>query len=715
MRGEGVTNHASGTRTWAGGRRRGRWLVAALAALALLSLGIGRASALVVDDPARVDLKVLVVSADGTEPTFGLWKSTLEKAGVPYDSLLAADEPLTMDRLVAGPSHARYQAVVLATGNLAYFDGASWASAFTPEEWATLHEYESSFGIRQISAFAYPGPEYGLEYPSASGDLGGQTASVTQAGAAVLPYLVGPVPIDHGSWGYRTAPTDPAAFQTLVSLGGSPLAGVYTHPEDGREELVLTVDSNQWMLQGQLLPSGLLRWVTKGVYLGYERAYLGLHVDDVLLPSDRWDMVTNTTPEDGRTIRMRSNDVTKAVSWSRTNNLRLDFVFNGDGAGRRDSLTAALLQRKQLFGWINHTFTHPNLDAASQATIESEITQNIDFARLNNLPGFDPQELVTGQHSGLNNPAMPAALEHTGVRWIASDTSRTFDQAPVGPAVTIPRYPTNVYYNVGTSDEQLDEYNHIFYEACVPTPVTTCFTQPATWEQYVDNSTKQILGHILANDPRPHFVHQSNLAEQGTFYVVVDEVLRRYRSYLRAPLVQPRQSQAAQALTRSDAWAAAVEAGQVTAYVQGSNVVVQGPAGLEVPLTGTSVGDEYAGARSGWQRLEGAELVLALPGGAQPFAVPAALPAAAVAPAALAPQTMVVQGDGLAASSTMSVELPTDPAFSAEGLTYAVSAAREAALWANSASEGASRVDHSHDHHGHDHGDDHDHDHDHDH
>jgi hypothetical protein len=682
MRGEGGTSHAGGTRTRAGGPRRGRWLVAALAALTLLSLGAGRASALVVDPPARVDLQVLLVSADGTEPTFGLWKATLEKAGVPYDSLLAVDEPLTMDRLVAGPSHARYQAVVLATGNLVYFDGASWASALSPEEWATLHEYESSFGIRQISAFAYPGPEYGLEYPSAAGDLGGQTGAVTEAGATVFPYLVGPVPIAQSSWGYTTAPTDPLAFETLVSLGGSPLAGVYTHPEDGREELVMTVDSNQWMPQGQLLAWGLLRWVTKGVHLGYQRAYLGLDIDDVFLPDDRWDMVTNTTPEDGPGVRMRAADVVRAASWGQTNGLRLDFVFNGEGARLRDPLTWALLLWKQSFGWVNHTFTHHNLDAESQADIESEITRNINFARRYNLPGFDPEELVTGQHSGLNNPAMPPALEQTGIRWIASDSSRTFDQAPLGPALTVPRYPTNVYYNVGTRAEQLDEYNYIFYEACVPTPVTTCFTEPATWEVYVDNSAKQIFDHILANDPRPHYFHQSNLAEEGTFYAVVDEVLRRYRAYVRAPLVQPRQSQAGQALARANAWAEAVEAGQVAAYVEGSNVVVQGPDGLEVPLTGTSVGDEYAGSRSGWEHIEGGQLVLALPGGATPFAVPAGA----------LPQPAVAMGDQLAAPSTGAVEQPTDPARSAEGLTYAGRSAREAALLASMADKAASKV-----------------------
>ena len=34
----------------------------------------------------RVDLKVLLLSADGTEPGFGAWKAALDREGVPYDT-----------------------------------------------------------------------------------------------------------------------------------------------------------------------------------------------------------------------------------------------------------------------------------------------------------------------------------------------------------------------------------------------------------------------------------------------------------------------------------------------------------------------------------------------------------------------------------------------------------------------------------------------------
>ena len=40
-----------------------------------------------------VDLKVLLISADGSEPGFGAWKAELEREGVPYDTLVAYNGP----------------------------------------------------------------------------------------------------------------------------------------------------------------------------------------------------------------------------------------------------------------------------------------------------------------------------------------------------------------------------------------------------------------------------------------------------------------------------------------------------------------------------------------------------------------------------------------------------------------------------------------------
>ena len=54
-------------------------------------------------------------------------------------------------------------------------------------------------------------------------------------------------------------------------------------------------DGNGGQLQSELLRHGELNWVTRGVYLGDQRNYLAINIDDVFLSDDSWDTATHTT------------------------------------------------------------------------------------------------------------------------------------------------------------------------------------------------------------------------------------------------------------------------------------------------------------------------------------------------------------------------------------------------------------------------------------
>ena len=204
-----------------------------------------------------------------------------------------------------------------------------------------------------------------------------------------------------------------------------------------------------------MLGHGLVTWLTKGVHLGYWRNWFSLHVDDVLLPDDRWDTAatapsaTTARPSHHRTrpIRMMPADVDTLVAWQKTNGIKLDVAFNAAGsveAGAADPLTARLLARKADLRWLNHTYSHPYLGCvqdftvvpwrcatepatgatryAAQADIAAEITKNLDWARAKGIT-VDKRELVTGEHSGLrslpqmpvDNPNLGPALQAAGV------------------------------------------------------------------------------------------------------------------------------------------------------------------------------------------------------------------------------------------------------------------------------------------------------------
>ena len=154
--------------------------------------------------------------------------------------------------------------------------------------------------------------------------------------------------------------------------------------------------------------------------------------------------------------------------------------------------------------------------------------------------------------------------------------------------------------------------------------VTTCRTAPATWPEYVTSETRVMFRHLMDNDPRPHFFHQSNLADYnpalpetdpdqgGIMYPVIGALVDRYEAAIdrsNSPLIQLTSSQVAETLARADAWAAA--RASVSAWVQDGRVYVKnnGASAVTVPLTGTTHGDLYGGQRSGWITLNAGQQV----------------------------------------------------------------------------------------------------------
>ena len=136
------------------------------------------------------------------------------------------------------------------------------------------------------------------------------------------------------TFGYPATPVNTRDWQTLLAgPGDTAFLGVYTHPDDGREELVSTVAGNQFQNHVQLLRHGMLNWVTRGVFLGYQRNYLEVQVDDLFLGDDAWDPATNTTSYDpADASRMTPADVDRALAWSQARGVRLDFAYNGGGS-----------------------------------------------------------------------------------------------------------------------------------------------------------------------------------------------------------------------------------------------------------------------------------------------------------------------------------------------------------------------------------------------
>jgi hypothetical protein len=573
-------------------------------------------------------MSVLLLGA-GTEPSFRTWQLALENAGVPHDAIVlgARRNDLGLQREDGRP---RFQAVIVSTSELV-------REALPTDARVQLEALEREFGIRRLTAYALPGAENGLQTPKWAGPLESVSLHLTSSGATIFPYLQGQLPVDPGSWGYLADPIDNERFDPLVvAEDGSTLVGVHRR-RDGREQMVQTFDANAGQIQAQLLRRGQLEWLTRGRYLGHDRSYLPLHVDDVLLPNHGWDATAQTidvTPD--AMIRMTADDADHAAHWSRSRRLRLDLVCNGAGSGRHareagldvDPLLDALLTRRDVFGWINHTYEHINLDLASRATIEAEISRNRNWAGEVGID-LEPGAVITGEHTGLanlaavpasaENPQLATALAAQGIRYLGCDASRPHPAhgsdpdgprlapgAPflVGSALAIPRYPTLLAYAAATREQTLDHLRHLG------------LIDVSSWPEVLAVEADRIFTTVMSNDPRPHYFHQSNLAAGGTaqapsegrlFYELLDAVLARYRRYVKPeePLLQPTLGETGELLRRRIAWSAALHAGAITGYVEGARVTIVNGSdrAIDVPVSVTGVDCAADGMAAGWTRV----------------------------------------------------------------------------------------------------------------
>ena len=573
---------------------------------------------------ARVQMRLLLLGLTGAEPAFAAWRGWLTHAAVPFDAVACKDLSGPFSVVTdAGTRNASadYQAVILTD------PGLLEVALETPER-AAFTRLEASQGLRRLIAYAYPGPEHGLGLPRWSGPLDDVAAAVTEAGRDVFGELRGPLPIDPGSWVYLAEPEPSADFETLVAgPDGTVLVGVHRR-RDGREEMVQTFNTNAVQAQGQALRRGQLAWLTRGAFIGYERHYLPIQVDDVLLGNHSWSVGGHRSDRSpGSRVRMTAADAHRAGQWARDRRLRLDLVCNGAGSlgyehavGEPDALLAALREQNDAFGWINHTFQHADIDVLDQSEIEGQIAENVRWARAAGVP-LEPAALVTGAHTGLANLAVDppqaenvhlrAALRAQRIRFVACDASRAYRAdsgellAPgtpflLGHAVAVPRHPTVLPHDAVTPSQVLDRLRAA--PDGQPAPVTS-------FDQVVVAESRRLFGTVLGNDPRPHYFHQSNMIGSGDdtpglLYTLLDAVLARWQTHLAdgIPILQPMLGEVGRLLLRLEAWRGLERRGVVRAWRVPDAVEIENRASvaIEVPLTGTEVGEPDGVSRSGW-------------------------------------------------------------------------------------------------------------------
>jgi hypothetical protein len=276
----------------------------------------------------------------------------------------------------------------------------------------------------------------------------------------------------------------------------------------------------------------------------------------------------------------------------------------------------------------------PATSTSPDASIDQEIGEDQAFAQANGFTNYTPAAVVTGEHSGLENPNMTSALAGVGVTTFAQDGSRQPAQYSLGAALGAPRYPSNIYYNADNWADELSEYNTLYvaqgdsigsttYPAetgrCEDTSSTTCRTTPATEADVLASESHIMLSHLLDNDPRVNYAHQPNLmgdpSDPSTGYTLLtllSYMQNQYDSWYNAsnsPFDPMTDVTEAQVLQEQSGWATAEGGGNYTASeTNGTVTVTNNGSEVKIPVTvppgttvnGSAFGQAYGGELSDW-------------------------------------------------------------------------------------------------------------------
>jgi hypothetical protein len=421
---------------------------------------------------------------------------------------------------------------------------------------------------------------------------------------------------------------------------------------------VLSYDLIKWTTNGVFLGSkhAYLTPEADDVFLAddlYDHAISGCYPDGSFQTDPVADFATDPCP----TFRISGTDLQNIATWqanlnknAKTKNFKVTLAFNGVGTvpeasdGEQPANDTLVPKAKTLAGnfyWVSHTYDHPNLDCYSLTTTtpatcvpatlaesQAEISDNVATLANFNLTkvNFDATSMVTPNVSGLANSAFIQAAWGLGIRYLVSDTSVTGIPGPnqgivnadslaltgattatatsANSILEIPRYPTNIFYNVDmttteVNGSELDEYNLLYGgSGCVAGMVGySCLASTQTYAEIIDSESNNLLGYMMMGYANPSMYHQTNLhsysGANSLFTDVIGATITKFESYSNFPIISQQENAIGQLMWARMAYNASGVQGiwtpAATTGAQGSiALTVVKPASIPVTFAGTA-------------------------------------------------------------------------------------------------------------------------------
>lgn len=496
------------------------------------------------EDPQQnyqLSFKLLLLSATNNpveEPSLELIKMVLTSYHIPFDhQYLTAngkrlsDQPIS---LINQDTSGKYYGIITTTGQLNFKnERGEMESALTPEQWGLLEKYENDFRIRRVSLYSFPHNGIGVE--QSGGFLSPESTHINFNNLSKINIDIDSTGLQKNIdipaskiWFYPTQVKDAnkaVPFLFFEYEGKKNVGSIIATFPDKRKQMHFFFSQDQNSLASILISSLWINWLTKGVYQGKRRIHFNIQVDDFFLSTRLWESSKSEI------YRINQNEIASFITWQKgmmqylsgNRNYKIELAFNGwgvldNGTIAHDQLYLYLKSRVEEFNWVSHTYSHPILNDMAFDPIDSDLKKNVSFA--DNFFGpfknyFSFQSIVTPGISGLFNKEAINAFFNNQIIFAIGDNSRP-ELAPLklynarysteelngkSGLLIIPRYPTQVYFNVSTPPELTAQYNVLYPQ----------LGGKVGFEQIYSDEVKRVSRLLFLYDPSAHMFHQANL------------------------------------------------------------------------------------------------------------------------------------------------------------------------------------------------------------
>lgn len=279
---------------------------------------------------------ILIIARDADSARQG--SSGLNGYGIPFETLLVPQGGIALP-VLSTSAGGNYGGIIAMSG-LAYDYGADgWHSAITNDQWNTIYDYQTTYGVRMVQIDVYPQSAFGT---TTTGGCCGQdveqlvsftnTTGFTQAGLKT-----GAGMSTKNMWHYITQITDPtttweiAQFAANNEVQTKSTAGVINN-FNGREQMVwFTSWATDWSPTSNYLQHAGITWMTRGLYAGFRRVGINAQIDDMMLGTPTYGT--------GVEYRVTTADMSTIRDWVPSLNAKLnpgsvfkpEIGYNGNG------------------------------------------------------------------------------------------------------------------------------------------------------------------------------------------------------------------------------------------------------------------------------------------------------------------------------------------------------------------------------------------------